>query len=161
MELWDAYDSLGNKLGFDLVRGEEIPNGVYHIVVEIITLNKDKILITKRDLNKNAWPGMHECNGGSALKGENPFVAAKRELFEETGISKGIFKRLYTEVSNDTIYVCYLCKTKQSNVILQEGETIDYLWLDKEKFFDYIENDFIPTQKDRFIKNKNLIMEVI
>lgn len=35
-EIWDAYDKDGNKLGFDQFRDEPIPEGVYHIVVEII-----------------------------------------------------------------------------------------------------------------------------
>lgn len=34
-EVWDAYDVQGNLLGFDLYRGEPIPEGVYHLVVEI------------------------------------------------------------------------------------------------------------------------------
>ena len=31
-ELWDAYDRDGNPLGFDLVRGEPLPEGAYHLV---------------------------------------------------------------------------------------------------------------------------------
>jgi len=34
-ELWDAYDREGNRLGFDLVRGEPLPEGVWHMVAEI------------------------------------------------------------------------------------------------------------------------------
>ena len=31
-ELWDAYDRAGDLLGFDLVRGEPIPAGAFHLV---------------------------------------------------------------------------------------------------------------------------------
>ena len=31
MEYWDAYDKNGNKLYFDLIRGEPIPVNVYHL----------------------------------------------------------------------------------------------------------------------------------
>lgn len=34
MELWDAYSEAGEKLGFDLIRGKEIPEGAYHLVCE-------------------------------------------------------------------------------------------------------------------------------
>lgn len=33
MELWDAYDRELNKLGgVTLVRGEKVPDGMYHLV---------------------------------------------------------------------------------------------------------------------------------
>ena len=40
-ELWDAYDKEGNKLGFDLVRGEPIPDGVYNLVVQVFAVSAD------------------------------------------------------------------------------------------------------------------------
>jgi len=39
-EIWDAYDRDGIKLEFDLIRGEPIPEGVYHIVAEIYAITK-------------------------------------------------------------------------------------------------------------------------
>lgn len=36
LELWDAYDNQFNKLdNIVLVRGDEIPDGIYHLVCEI------------------------------------------------------------------------------------------------------------------------------
>ena len=36
LELWDAYDNQFNKLdNIMLVRGDEIPDGIYHLVCEI------------------------------------------------------------------------------------------------------------------------------
>lgn len=40
-ELWDAYDREGNRLGFDLVRGEPVPGGAYHLVVEVLAVTHD------------------------------------------------------------------------------------------------------------------------
>ena len=52
-ELWDAYDREGRPLGFDLVRGEPVPEGVYHLVVEIYSVTHDgRILITRRHPQK-------------------------------------------------------------------------------------------------------------
>ena len=37
MELWDAYDGDLNKVdGVVLVRGEEIPDGLFHLVAEVM-----------------------------------------------------------------------------------------------------------------------------
>lgn len=55
-EIWDAYDSNGKKLDYDLYRDRAnlIPEGVYHIVVEIYTVTKDKeILVTQRHPKKH------------------------------------------------------------------------------------------------------------
>lgn len=42
MELWDAYDEKLNKIeGMTLVRGEEVPDGVFHLVCEIIVRHTD------------------------------------------------------------------------------------------------------------------------
>lgn len=41
MELWDAYNEAGEKLGFDLVRGQKIPDGVYHLVCEVVVRGTD------------------------------------------------------------------------------------------------------------------------
>ncbi len=42
MELWDAYDGNFSKIdGMTLVRGNEIPDGVFHLVSEIIVRHSD------------------------------------------------------------------------------------------------------------------------
>ena len=41
-EIWDAYDKEFNKIdNVTLVRGENIPDGMYHLVGEIIVKHKD------------------------------------------------------------------------------------------------------------------------
>ena len=42
MEKWDAYDGHLNKIdGLTLIRGEEIPDGVFHLCCEIIVKHAD------------------------------------------------------------------------------------------------------------------------
>ena len=42
MELWDAYDRNMNKIeNMALIRGKQIPNGVYHIVCDIAVRHTD------------------------------------------------------------------------------------------------------------------------
>lgn len=88
LELWDAYDNQFNKLdNIVLVRGDEIPDGIYHLVCEIAVRHTDgQYLLMQRDKRKH-FGGMWELTaGGSALKGELPLECAVRELREETGI---------------------------------------------------------------------------
>lgn len=154
MEIWDAYNKDGTLAGCDLIRGEAIPNGLYHLVSEIIVKHKDGMyLLMQRDLKKATYPGFYEASaGGSALKGEKPYDAAVRELREETGIEVKELKQIYKCLSKDTIYYGYLCETdcEKESITLQEGETISYLWMSKKELLKFIESDnYIQDYKER------------
>src|SRR5690554_2531763 len=98
-EIWDAYDKDGNKLGFDIFRGEDIPEGAYHIIVEIYTITENnEVLITQRHENKRR-PFKWEITSGAILKGETARQGAIRELKEETGI----------EVTDSDLNFVYSC----------------------------------------------------
>ena len=158
MELWDAYDKNENKLGFDLVRGEPIPDGAYHLVCDTVVRHTDgDYLIMQRDLNKAAYPGYYQVGaGGSVLKGELPLEGALRELAEESGIiaSAEDLTQIHLYICDETqsIYHKYLCVTDcpKDSVTLQEGETIAYEWLSKEEFLTFMESDnAIDVQRER------------
>ena len=137
MEIWDAYLSDGTPAGCDLIRGEPIPAGLYHLVCEILVRHVDgSYLLMQRDLRKKGYPGRWEATaGGSALKGEDVLACARRELLEETGLV-GTLTAIGRYVAKDTIYRQYLCVTAydKATVTLQEGETIDFCWLDEDAF---------------------------
>ena len=66
-ELWDAYDENEKLLGFDLKRSQakSLPDGVYHVIVNVYTMTKDgKLLTTERSRNKT-YPLKWEVTGGS------------------------------------------------------------------------------------------------
>lgn len=154
MELWDAYREDGTLAGCNLVRGEAIPDGLFHLVSEVLVRHEDgTFLLMQRDLKKPNYPGLYEASsGGSALVGESPYVAAIRELKEETGIEASRLEQIYKWVSKDTIYYGYLCKTNcdKDSITLQEGETISYLWMNKENFFRFIVSDkYVQSHKER------------
>ena len=88
MEYWDAYDKDLNKIdGITLVRGEPIPENVYHLVCETVVKHVDgTYLLMQRDFNKHLGGLWELTAGGSALSGETPLECAVRELMEETGI---------------------------------------------------------------------------
>lgn len=154
MELWDAYDGQGNRTGGELVRGQEIPEGCYHLVSEVVVRHEDgSFLLMQRSEDKEMFPGLFEAGaGGSALKGEGPYEAAVRELKEETGIEAGALKQIYFSQSRDTLYYGYLCITgwDKKAVVLQEGETISYLWITARDFLKFVESEkYVWTQKER------------
>lgn len=87
MEIWDLYTERRELTGKEHVRGEEIPQGFYHLVVHVWIRNrKGEYLISQRSKDRPAFPLMWECVGGSALKGEDSLSAALRETEEEVGV---------------------------------------------------------------------------
>ena len=156
MELWDGYYPDETLAGKDLVRGPQIPKGLVHLVCEILVLHEDgDILVTKRAENKESYGGYYEASaGGSVLKGESVEEGAKRELWEETGIKVEKLKFLYKKMNQkgNAIHYGYLCITDipKDAVVLQQEETVDYQWMDKEDFDKLLKGDkFIPSRRER------------
>lgn len=155
MELWDGYLADGTLANLDLIRGEPIPNGLYHLVCEILVRHRDgDYLLMQRDVRKPNYGGYYEATaGGSALKGEDKESCARRELFEETGISADTLVEIGQYTSHDTIYCNFLCVTDwdKASVSLQEGETISYKWVSEHDFIAFIRSDeMIDAQKNRY-----------
>lgn len=136
MELWDAYDEQGRLTGGQLVRGQPVPRGLYHLVASVLVQHEDgTYLLMKRDPAKPNWPGVFEASaGGSALLGETALQAARRELEEETGITGGQWSPLYQEKGDHTLYEGFLCKTDgdKNTIRLQKGETVGFRWVTAE-----------------------------
>ena len=154
MELWDGYLRDGTPAGRDLVRGEPIPEGLYHLVCEVLVRHRDgEYLLMQRDLRKPNHGGSFETSaGGSAVKGEGRLACAERELYEETGIPAADLTEIARNLSDNTIYYSYLCITDcdKSAVRLQEGETVSYRWLSEEAFTAFINSGAaIPSQRER------------
>lgn len=87
IEIWDLYTEDRKLLGKDHIRGEQLPDNGYHLVVHVwIRNSKGEYLISKRSDNRPHHPSMFECVGGSVLKGENSLQGAIREAKEEVGV---------------------------------------------------------------------------
>lgn len=87
-ELWDLYNAKKQKVGRTMVRGEEIPAGLYHLAVHIWPVNrKGEFLVQRRAATVQWKPNLWAVTGGSAVAGENGLTAALRELQEELGIA--------------------------------------------------------------------------
>ena len=88
MEEWDVYDVQRQKLGKTVMRGQELADGEYHLVVHACIFNANgELLIQQRSQTKSGWPGMWDLSvGGSALRGETAQEAIAREMREELGL---------------------------------------------------------------------------
>lgn len=88
MELWDLYNERRELTGRDHIRGEEVPQGFYHLVVHIwIRNSKGEYLISQRSADRPTCPLLWECVGGSVTKGEDSLTGALRETKEEVGLT--------------------------------------------------------------------------
>ncbi len=157
-EFWDAYNSFFEKMnGQTLVRGEAIPEGIFHLVCDILVEHTDgSYLLMKRDTRKH-FGGMWEATaGGSALAGETPLQCAIRELKEETGIAVSKLTEVGTDVSAEThsIYVEFLCVTdwNKNEITLQEGETIDYKWVSREELLTMDKDGLVTKRMQKYIR---------
>ena len=160
MELWDAYDADFNKIeGVTLVRGEEpsFPDDLFHLVCDILVRHTDgTYLLMQRDPRK-AYGGMWEASaGGSALRGETPADAARRELAEETGIiaSDLIEVGRIADKSHHSVYAEFLCVTDwdKDKIQLQEGETVNYRWVSADELRSMSKDELVTHRIQQFIE---------
>ena len=133
-EIWDGYFADGTPAGVDIVRGEKIPDGLYHLVSEILVRHQNgDFLLMLRDPSKPNFGGFYESTcGGSALKGEDPLTCAKREMCEETGIEADLSEFEYLTTSRDGSnffdHYCLCRDISLDKIKLLPGETDDVMW---------------------------------
>lgn len=129
MEVWDLYNKERKPLDKIISRGNKIPKGEYHVIIEVWVINnQNQILLTLRDPGKEKYPNLWENTGGSVLAGESSKAGAKRELFEETGICIEESDLFYigTSVEKSAFMDQYIIRKdiKVSEIVLQQGETV-------------------------------------
>ena len=148
-EIWDLYDEQGNKTGetWERSRASEIPEGRYHIVCDILIRHRDgEFLLTRRDPNKEPYPGCLEASaGGSVLAGETPEEGARREMNEETGLETDKLEQISVthRLGSKAFVYAWLAVVDcaKTAVRLQEGETVDYMWVDQGMFLKMMDAD--------------------
>ena len=151
MELWDLYTENFVKTSYIHVRGEELPDDLYHLVCHAwIRNSKNQWLISQRASWRSSCPLMWECVGGSILTGESGVDGAIREVKEEVGIDlteymlKPVFMQVRKEVNglkfNDILQVWvvdYDGLVDLNNATTNEVEQVRWLYFDEvQKLFN-------------------------
>ena len=124
MEIRDLYDANKNLTGKTFVKGEQVPDGYYYLIVAVILENSNgEFLIQKRVPRKG---GKWALTAGHPKSGENSFEGLCSEVFEELGIdiSKDKLELIETWINNDQIFDIYYLKKdiNLEDIIIQEEE---------------------------------------
>ena len=149
-ELWDLLDEDGMPVGATHVRGEKLPHGAFHRVVEIFTMNsKGELLITKRAPEKKPYPNMWEITGGAVVAGEDSLDAARRELREEIGIevANRELNLILTHKGNSAFVDIYIAHKDipAEKLTMQPGETSAAKWVKLSEFERMIGDGLVPA----------------
>ena len=157
-EIWDLYNEKRELTGRDQVRGEEIPQGYYHLVVHVWIRNRcGKYLISQRSADRPTHPLKWECFGGSVLKGEDSLTGALRETKEEVGLSlepkdgkivRSTIGRIVNGVRFSDIVDVWLFPY-DGPVSLEAAtttEVVQIAWLDRQQIKElFDQGDFVDT----------------
>lgn len=120
---------------------QKFPRGVEVVGSVIIEDGEGKILLVKSPKWHNKWT----MPGGHIEPGEKIADALLREAEEEVGlklISLGVIAFGELIGSKDFhrtahfIYFDILCKTENKNVVLDNAELAEYIWVDPQKAFE-------------------------
>ena len=165
MELWDLYTEDRQCTGEEHIRGNELPENLYHLVVHVwIKNSKGEYLVSQRSTNRPAFPLMWECVGGSVLKGESSIEGAIREAKEEVGVElqpnngKLVFSKVRKIVDgkkfNDILDVWLF---QYDDEVLLKNATTDEVektvWMNRSEILDLFEqNKLVDTLKYFFAK---------
>lgn len=145
-ELWDLYSADGEKLGKKTVRGRNsLKMGEYHLVVHIwIISSKGDYLIQRRADSKRLMPGEWAATGGAAVSGEDSFEAAKRELFEELGISsdRNTLKKLFHMRRRNSLLDVFIitADVNEKELVLQKSEVAEVKWVNRDTLKNMIKS---------------------
>lgn len=154
MEKWDLYTRYREKTGRTIVRGEQIPEGMFRLVVHVCIFNsRGEMLIQQRQVDKSGWPGLWDLTvGGHVVAGETSSMAAERETQEELGLAismEGKRPVLTPTFPNgfDDMYTLEM-EVDLSSLVLQEEEVKDARWASIEDILEMIDRGiFIPYHK--------------
>ncbi|WP_369052127.1 NUDIX domain-containing protein [Kineococcus terrestris] len=85
--LYDPHDAAGRVVGSaprSRVRRENLPHAATGVLLRDA---RGRVLVHRRTTVKDVYPGRHDCLAGGVVgAGEDPALAAERELAEELGV---------------------------------------------------------------------------
>ena len=156
-EIWDLYDANGNKVNRTMKRGDEVPPGLYHIGVHIWPINgRGEFLIQQRSASVQWKPNTWAATGGSAISGENPWTAARRELKEELGYETkdGELCRIACLRRTNSFCNVFVLKTDcdADDFVLQKEEVSAVRWCNPKQMQQMISEGVLYNSGDSYYK---------
>ena len=152
MEAWDLYTQDRVKTGQTMLRGDPVPEGLFHLQVHVCIFNEQgEMLIQQRQTTKRWYAGLWDYSvGGSAVAGDTSLAAAERETLEELGLRvslagrKPAVTRWYGSMIDD--YYILPLNVALSDLHLQREEVQAVRWAGREDILALLaEGQFCPN----------------
>ncbi len=161
MEFLDVVDLDGHPTGQIVSREEAHREGIRHRTAHVWMIRewkgKMQILLQKRSLDKDSYPGLYDTSSaGHIPAGCDPVPSALRELEEELGISAapgqledaGCFHVEYEAVfhgkpfhDNEVTFVYVYREPVDTNMLtLQPSEVVEVCWFDLDEVWKEIQH---------------------
>lgn len=148
MENWDLYDEDLNITGKITKRTDNLPEGYYHLSVEVWIINSNNELLMLRsnyDYSK-LYPGLWKCLTGNLVAGEDVYDCITRIFKKKLGISVNLQKvTIYGPTKKKEYrYAYYTCFIKDDIDIgilsVDDNIYMDYEYLDKDELIKKCNN---------------------
>lgn len=157
MEILDLYDENRIKTGKTYIRGEQMPDDTYRLIVHLLIFDDwGNLLIQKRQKTKSMANLWDITCGGAASSGETSKEAIARELREELGISLDFTntRPIITANFKNGFDDFYLVRENINldEVSLQEEEVAACKWASFDEVMDLMDRDRFVRYKKNFIK---------
>ncbi len=155
-EIFDIVDEKGQPSGETVSRSQAHAEGIRHRTAHIWVVRKNagktEVLLQKRAINKDSFPGRYDTSSAGHIQaGDEPLESAVRELFEELGINAdpddlsfaGIFTVQYEKEfhgkpfkDNEVAFVyVYDKEVRIDNLTIQKEELDSVEWFDLREVY--------------------------
>lgn len=157
MEILDLYDENRIKTGKTYIRGEQMPDDTYRLIVHLLIFDDwGNLLIQKRQKTKSMANLWDITCGGAASAGETSKEAIARELKEELGISLDFtnIRPILTANFKHGFDDFYLVRKNINldEVSLQEEEVAACKWASFDEVMDLMDRERFVRYKKNFIR---------
>ena len=166
-EIFDIVDEKGQPIGETVTRSQAHAEGIRHRTAHIWVVrengDKTEVLLQKRAMNKDSFPGRYDTSSAGHIQaGDEPLESAVRELSEELGIQAdpedlhfaGTFSIQYEQefhgklFKDDEIAFVYVYdeEVEIDNLTIQKEELDSVEWFDLEEVYQACQ----PPRDEKF-----------